>query len=315
MISSEIMDAVRDFLPHYYYDRYRFYPSKNSNGWQKYFLSQLYQLSENEEWSFFYKESHNIPYLLGCQISKWDYNHFGFKIAFIHVLIAGQTYESEKILFSLLKDCIKGLYESGIKFISTRINGDNLSAIHAFESLGFRYYENIIRPVAFCEDVGSINNTSGVRFMTEDDLTFVVDIASKDTFQRSHYHRDSKFDTKKVNLMHRKWVQTAWKNNDPIAVIEVEDRIGGFFICSFDNLLSEKMGYKYGQMKNLAVDSNFRGKGLGEKLWVGTMALMKQSGASYIDSGYSSKNYISAKLHVKYLFYPVCEESVFHLWI
>jgi len=114
--------------------------------------------------------------------------------------------------------------------------------------------------------------------------------------------------------MYRKWVQSAWESNDLIAVIEVEDQIGGFFIHNVDNLLSEKMGYKYGQMKNLVIDSNFRESGLGEKLWVGTIALMKKAGSIYIDSGYSSKNYISSKLHTKYLFYPVCEEVVFHLW-
>ena len=312
-MNNEMMDTVRNFLAHYHYDQYCFYPSKKSDGWEKYFLSRLNKLFENDEWLFFYNESHNIPYLLGCYISKWDYNIFGFKMAFIHVLVSGNTSESEKIVSSLLKDCLKKLYDDGVKFVSTRINGDNLPAIHAFESFGFKYYENIIRPVAHCENVDYIKDTN-VRFMVESELTSVMNIASKNTFQRGHYYCDNKFDTQKINLMYRKWVQSAWESNDLIAVIEVEDQIGGFFIHNVDKILSEKMGYKYGQMKNLVIDSNFRESGLGEKLWVGTIALMKKAGSIYIDSGYSSKNYISSKLHTKYLFYPVCEEVVFHLW-
>ena len=307
------MDAIRNFLPYYHYDQYRFYPSKKNNGWQEYFLSRLHPLLENDEWLFFYKESHNTPYLLGCKISKWDYDTFGFKMAFIHVLISGKTSESEKIISSLLKNCLKKLHSANVKFISARINGDNLSAIHAFESFGFKYYENNIWPVACCENIDCIE-VPDVRLMTESELISVMSIASKNTFQRGHYYCDNKFDTQKVNSMYRKWAQSAWKNNNLIAVIEVGDQIGGFFIYNFDNLLSEKTGYKYGRMKNLVIDSNFRGRGLGEKLWIGTISLMKKAGSVYIDSGYSSKNLISSKLHVKYLFYPVYEEVAFHLW-
>lgn len=311
---NEMMDIIHNSLPSYRYDHYRFYPAKKNNDWEKYFFARLHQLLENNEWLFFYRISNNTPYLLGCRISKWDYDHFGLKMASLHVLISGETTESEKILSALLKDCLKKLCDSGVKFISTRINGDNLPAIHVFESHGFRYYENVIWPVASCENIAPTNNID-IRLMTESELANVMDIASKNTFQRSHYHCDSKFDIQKVNLMHKNWVQTAWRNNDPIAVIESDGQIGGFFIYKFDHLLSEKMEYKYARMTNLALNSNFRSRGLGEKLFAGTMSLMKQAGAEYIDSGYSSKNHISAKLHAKYSFSSVYEEATFHLWL
>lgn len=310
---DEMMSLIRNSLSSYRYDHYKFYPSKKKDAWEKYYLARLHQLFENDEWLFFCRISNNTPYLLGCRISKWDYDHFGLKMASLCVLMCGETTESEIIFSTLLEDCLINLGKRGVKFISFRVNGDNLPAVHAFESHGFRYYENVIWPVSCAECISSAKNAD-IRLLSERELDQVMDIASKNTFQRSHYHCDNKFDIKKVNLMHKNWVQTAWKNNDPIAIIMLEGEIGGYFTFAFDQLLSEQMEYKYARMTNLALDSNFRNRGLGDKLFAGTMSLMKQMGAEFIDSGYSSKNYISAKLHTKYSFFPVYDEVTFHLW-
>ncbi len=311
---DEMMDTIRNFLPSYRYDQYRFYPARKDDAWEEYFLERLYQLFKNPEWWFFYRTLKNVPYLLGCRISKWDSDHFGFKMASLHLLISGETIESEEILSALIEDCLKKLHDGGVKFISTRINGDNIPALHAFESHGFRYYENAIWPVASCDNI-TFQNNYDIRLIAKNELEQVKDIAAKNTFQRSHYHSDKKFDMQKVNLMHEKWVQTAWENDDPIAVIESDNKIRGYFIFKYDHLLSEKMNYKYTRMKSLVLDNNFRGKGLGKKLFAGTMSLMKRAGVEYIDSGYSSKNHISAKLHARHSFSSVYEEVTFHLWL
>jgi L-amino acid N-acyltransferase YncA len=115
--------------------------------------------------------------------------------------------------------------------------------------------------------------------------------------------------------MYAKWVQTAWKNQDFIGIVEDDGRVAGYFVCKMDQDLSDALGFKYGRMRSLALDGKIRGKGLGIALFEGVMILMKELGAEYIDSGYASKNHVSARLHVKTSFYSVYEEVTFHQWL
>jgi hypothetical protein len=43
--------------------------------------------------------------------------------------------------------------------------------------------------------------------------------------------------------------------------------------------------------------------------------MMQGMGAEYLDSGYSTRNHPSARLHADAGFRPVYEESTFHLWL
>lgn len=312
--SGKIIDVISNTVSSYKYDQYRSYPAGKKDAWERYFLIRLSQLLENDEWMFSCRTPHNIPYLLGSRLSKWDHDHFGIEMANISVLLSGDSEESEEILSVMLDECLEKLRNNRIKFVSTRINSDNIPALHAFESRGFKYYETIIWLVSSCKNVES-RGEHNVRLMTENDLERVLHIASANTFQRSHYHCDNRFDTQKVNLMHEKWLETAWNNQDPIAVIESAGQIRGFFAFTFDRELSEATGYSYARMRNLALDKKMRGKNLGEKLFTGTITLMKDMGAEYIDSGYSSKNHVSAKLHARHSFSSVYDEVTFHLWL
>ncbi|MFH2036257.1 MAG: GNAT family N-acetyltransferase [Candidatus Zixiibacteriota bacterium] len=311
---QKLIDDIDLDLSQYAYDQYRFYPSKNKESWEKYFITRFHHLLTNDEWMFFNQKGIKTPYLIGCRISKWDYEHFNIKMANIAVLSSDNNGDSEKTISNILDNCIDKLKSENIEFISTRICGSNISAIHAIESKGFKYFENIIWPVTLCLDV-KLEDNSCVRLMNDKDMETALKIARGNTYQSSHFHCDKRFDKDKVNLMHVKWLESAWKANKSIAIIEYNNKVAGYFVFEIDSDLSQAMGYKYGRMQSMALDSNFRGKGLGTKLFSGTISLMKDMGAEYIDSGYSSKNHISAKLHTKYDFYSVYEETTFHLWL
>jgi len=311
--SQKIIEDIDINLTHYLFDQYRFYPSKEKEAWKLYFLTRFYQILKNDEWVVFYQNRNSKPNLIGCRISKWDHEHFGVKMANITILLSDNN-NFENIIANILDSCIKKFKSENIEFVSTRVCGDNIPAIHALESKGFKYYENIIWVVTSCRNL-KLDENPCVRFMEDIDLEDTLKIARTNTYQRSHFHCDKRFDTEKVDSMHVKWLESAWNNNKPVAVIEWDNKIAGYFIFEIDSDLSQAMGYKYGRMQNMALDYNFRGKGLGTKLFSGTLSLIKKMGAEFIDSGYSSKNHISAKLHSKYSFYSVHEEATFHLWL
>ncbi len=307
---EDMLAKVAESLPSYAYGQYKHYPSKKDNTWEDLILSQLNGNMMDSEWTFFFEMASDHPNLIGCRVPKWDEDHFGFRMASINVFISRDGPAIE----NMVGECLDHLRGCGVKFVSSRINGDNIALIHLLESNGFRYYENIIWPVLKFEE-GVIVRPKDVRLMTDADIERVVEIAGGNSFPRSHFHCDTGFSKEKVNSMPAKWVKTAWKNKDPIAVIESDGEVAGYFAFKMDKTLSETTGYNYARMRHLALDSSFRGKGLGKRLFGGTIALMGEMGAEYIDSGYSSKNHMSARLHVQHSFESVYEEVTLHLWL
>jgi len=64
-------------------------------------------------------------------------------------------------------------------------------------------------------------------------------------------------------------------------------------------------------MRSLALNLNVRRKGLGKSVFKGSISIMREMGAEYIDSGYLTKNHLSSKLHVRTKFNTVYNEITF----
>lgn len=296
------------------YDQFRYYPAKSSDSWKKLFFNKLTALINSDSTFFYYDPAGNFEQIVGGRISSWDYDHFGIKMGSIFILCNENSLNAKKSIGLLIRTCIDDFKRQGVQFVSTRIHGDNLDAIHIAEEAGFKYYETIIWPVKNIVNLNHENKPSA-RLMVESELNRVVEIATSNTYQRSHYHCDPKIPNDKADSMHVKWLTTSWEKGDFISVIEAGEQIAGYFVFGFDEELSNTMGYKYGRMKNLALDKKFRGRGLGVQLFNDTILLMKKMDVEVIDSGYTVKNLQSARLHALNSFIPVYEEVTFHLWL
>lgn len=296
------------------YDQYVNYHYKEGFTAFNYYYSRIEKLilATSGEWAFFYELTHFGPYLLGVKLSKWDEEHFGFKMANLQVFAVPHQGAQETTFQSLIVRAIVFLKKEGVKFVSSRVNGDSLCALHALENLGFRYYDNVIWPIA---ETQNIEGNSKIRLIESNEVDEIKSLAENFQFSRGHYYCDDKFDKSKVDAMYPKWIDTTIKNSEPVSVIESNGIIAGFFAFKLDDELFRFTGYKYGRLKLLALNSKFRGKGVGTELFNGTISIIKQMGADFIDSGYSTKNHISAKLHTKNNFYSVYEEVTLHLWL
>lgn len=318
-VSVDNVDAlikpVIEYLPSYRFDHYLFYPSQIKNGWMDYFRSRLKKSLLQDENITFYSQVDNVPFLIGFRISEWDEEIFGHKMCMAAFDFLPEIANSQRIVENLFRSALAILAEKGVEFVSVRINGDNLPAIHGIQENGFKYYENIIWPVAAVEDISPDNRRIPTRLMKEPDLQEVTRIAETYQYQRGHYHCDPKLDNRKVNSLYAKWVNTSWRNNDNIAIIEFKEKVAGYFVFKMDSELSEALGTTYGRLCSLALDSTFRGHGLGINLFNGTLNLIEKMGGQYIDSGYASRNHLSSKLHVINKFYSLYEEITFHLWL
>lgn len=310
MIQDDLVRVIGTTLPSYPYDHFRNYPATSPNAWQV----LIFQRLESPEMIVFSDVVDDFPILLGVKVTQWDREHFGFGVAAIEVVHSHETPPSNSRMAELLTQCLGNLRDLNVRFVSARMNGDMLATLHLFESRGFRYIENIIWPVARCTEASG-SSDPGVRLMREDDLPDVQRIASNSQYQRGHFHSDTRFDRKKVDQLYAKWIETSWNNKEPIAIIEHEGKVAGYFNFKMDGELSEVLGYSYGRLRSLALDGALRGKGLGQNLFQGTMSLIANMGGEYIDSGYATKNHASAKLHTLGGFYSAYEEVTLHLWL
>ena len=311
---SDFLGVVENILPSYRFDQYRLYPSTDRNVWQVYLIKRLNDHFQSKDSYCFFEVVNNLPFLIGCQISRWDEEHFGFKMANINWVIAPEDTTSNKVTDNLVNSCISFLRDEGVRFVSSRICSDDTQMLHLFGDKGFRYYESTVYPIAKCADLSLPVDTS-VRLATNADLDDISRIAEQHQYQRGHYYCDVMFDNKRVDTMYVKWIRTSIENNEPIAVFVDKGKVTGYFAFVLDEELSKFTGYKYGRMTSLAMDTSIRGKGFGMQFFQGVIALLTEMGVRYIASEYATKNIVSTRLHMKNLFYPLHEKVLFHLWL
>jgi GNAT superfamily N-acetyltransferase len=186
--------------------------------------------------------------------------------------------------------------------------------IHALEDAGFRYYETTIWPVMATAGFTETADPR-VRLLAEDEVDRAARIAAEHGYPRTHFLCDAGFGRERVRRTYATWITTAWEAGDPLTVIEADGEVAGVFAMRLEREISEHLGWSYGRMRFIAVDSAYRGQGLGRALFRGSIDVMKGLGAEYLDSGYSTRNHLSARIHADAGFRPVHEEATFHLWL
>ena len=311
--TSELVASVSAALGNYRFDQYLNYPAIERDGWAGYLLARLAKSLSDPEQSFYVEDSPDGPVILAARVSAWDRDHFGFPMAAVRCVIAPDTEKAKPALGAVFSTCFSDLRERGVRFASGRFHGDQINVTHAAETAGFRYIESILWPVrASPPDVSLVQD---VRLMEERDLEGLKTLAVGNSYTRGHFYCDPGFDKSTVDSMYAKWLETAFRNKQPVTVIDYEDQCVGFFVVGIDEALSAALGVKYGRLQSLVVDGRIRGKGLGIKLFHGTLELLTAAGVQQIDSGYSAKNHLSARIHAKDNFFTVYDENTFHIWL
>lgn len=310
----QVLDAIEKTIPEYRFDQYMHYPAFDKDFWKKYLLQRLSNSLQSDEGNFFFEIDNGFGYLTGCRVSRWDEEHFGFKMAMMNWFICPDTKGSSQKMEKLLDDCISFLRDSDVRFVSAHVSGEDLSALHLLEDKGFRYYQTTAYPIAQCMNL-PYKTDPNVRLWQETDLAVILQFAKHNQFRYGHFYCDSKFDKETVDSMYEKWIRTIWNSKEPLAVIECEGHVAGYFAFKMDDELSQATNYKYGRMTALAMDASIRGKGQGASLFRSVISIIGESGGQYVASEYPVKNYKSARLHTNNLFYTVHEKVLLHLWL
>jgi GNAT superfamily N-acetyltransferase len=323
MTSAELealMPAVLAGLSDYPYDKFRWYPARGERDgrapWESYLLARLQRIADDPDWTLCGSDGGAAgPLLIGARTADWDRDQFGITVSSLTVLYCpDQAGCADDRMRALLDACLAELKAAGVRFVSARVNGDQLDVVHALEDAGFRYYETLLWPVMATAGF-SVAADPRVRLLADGEVDRAAQIAAEHGYPRTHFLCDAGFSRPRVMGTYAKWITTAWEAGDPITVIEVDGEVAGVFALRFERDLAQHLGWTYGRTRFVAVDPAYRGRGLGRALFYGSVDVMKRMGAEYLDSGYSTRNHVSARIHADAGFRPVYEESTFHLWL
>jgi L-amino acid N-acyltransferase YncA len=311
--ARDVVSIVSAGISGYRFDQYLNYPAQDRNRWAAYLLSRLQKSLGDPEQTFYVADSPDGPVVLAARVAAWDRDHFGFGMGGIRCVIAPETETARPTIDALFSQCLNDLRSRDVRFASARIHGDQIAVTHSAETAGFRYFESILWPVRASR--AEVSLEPDVRLMEERDLDGLMKLAVGNSYTRGHFYCDSGFDHIVVDSMYAKWLETAFRNGQPVTVIDFEGRCVGFFVVGIDESLSAALGVRYGRLQSLVVDGRIRGRGLGVKLFHGTLELLTAAGVEQIDSGYSAKNHLSARIHAKDGFFTVYDENTFHIWL
>lgn len=309
---DQVWSVISPLLGDYPFDHYRLYPSRKRDGWTELLRRRLLAAEADPERRLFFVADQHGQALICLRASSWDKEHFGFGLGTIELLFAGGLGAAFR---ECLSQTLASCEEQQLRFVSARINGDQLGPIHALEAEGFRYFENIIWPVADCRKEDANLGELGVRLLVDEDLEQVAAIARSNQYQRGHYHCDPGFSRSQVDSLYERWVRSAHAQKKPILVVEEEGLAVGYFVLDLPAELSACLGCAYGGMRSLGLSAASRGKGLGRRLFRGAVAWLRDQGCDFVDSGYASKNHLSARLHQGAHFNSVYEEVTMHRWL
>lgn len=307
-----LLEELQPRLADYPYDHYRLYPAADRRGWEALALKRISDAAGEQEGRLLRAAGPGGDSLLMVRARAADAQRLGVPTASLEILHeAGDG----AALRQCLAEADAWLRQQDIAFVQTRVNGDQLHAVHAMQDEGFHYYENILWPTVRCADADPDFAQYGAREMQAGDVEAVMRIAETNQFARGHFYCDPGFDAATLNRFYGQWLKGAFERGQPVIVIEDEGEVAGYFALEMPEHVSAALGTTYGGMRSLGLRGSARGKGLGIRIFRAAVAYLRSRGAEIIDSGYASKNHISARLHMLTGFSSVYEEVTLHRWI
>ncbi len=265
----------------------------------------------------FLLEEDEIRGLIGFRESEWDSKHFGYKVAKIeYFLIDENCINSKNGAIMLIDSFHHWIKKQNIKVAIAKIDSVLFDVSEALQKNKYIFYECITyRNLRNPNSLALAFDDAKYRFADLKDVSQIKSIALSNTFEKSHFFLDSKFETEKVNEMYAEWIETALNplSGDRVIVIEEDNEIAGTFIYSLPNL-PDFQNLKFSKFEFLAINKKFRGRGLGKKLFEAAILSSVNDGVDIIDSTLVDKNIISQNIHEQYNFKLLNTFYTFHKW-
>ena len=159
------------------------------------------------------------------RLPAWDREHFGFVLGRVEHLFARDAGALARLV--AWADEVFGQAAAG--FASARVAADDLPAIHALESAGYRFQELVLHPWMDLRQ-WQPRNEGLCRFARPEDEAALRSIAAS-SFRADRFHNDPRFTRAQADGLYVRWVETAFHGGSPharVVVLELEGKPAGF---------------------------------------------------------------------------------------
>ena len=295
---------------------YMSYPHVDKVIMSQYLLKSMEYNLKNEVKQYWLFED-SFQFIVGESfVSPFDYEHFGFNIIWLNIVLGPSTVESQSAYKRLFNHMINNInYDKPALFIA-RLNIVFIGAIQSLETLKFRFYETNAYTVRSTED--DVVSTKPIQYSlaTDSNIQIISKMAKDHNFQGSHLHLNDNIPKSKVDLMYQKWIENVHNQlNGYILLMDYKETPAGYFTFSVDDELNQALGYGLAKTGIIGLSKTFSGKGLGSDLILGGIKVAKDQGATFIDSSYSLNNQASSRLHQNMGFKTIGHSMTLHRWM
>lgn len=279
-------------------------------------LINLKKYTERGNYIIAANEKSEIQGLIGFHFSQWDSDVFLKRVAILQFFLVKEVDVNidKAIANQLIEQFHNWINENQINVVITKLDTQYFTPILTLQQHGYILFECVtFRSLEINNSLKSIGEGIKFRYAVESDNETLKQISLNNTFSKSHFYLDTNFDTERVELMYAHWIESALKSKQKIVIVEDNNQIAGVFIYDLVDY-SSVLNRKIGVWKSAFVDSNFRDKGIGLKLFRVTLQSCINDGVDVVDSSLVEKNIVSQSFHDKLGFRLVNTLYTLHKW-
>ncbi len=215
------------------------------------------------------RENKKISGLLTFKKILWDSQHFGYPVGKIeHFFARGESKEQLKVKDKMIKFLLKNVGES-FKFLSIRVNTNDLSAVWCLEKNGFNlitcelmyawFKEKI---VDYQEKIVETGKPVKVRKYRKQDISSLLNMAKY--FTTNRLVSDERISPDKARGVYEEWIKNACENTfsgqDEVLVGEVNKKVICFTTAKIET--NNSLGFNIGIPGLVGVLPEFRGRNI-----------------------------------------------------
>ncbi len=205
----------------------------------------------------------------------------------------GNYLTQREYLKKVLGACVKDAEDQNIGLLSLRLAEQEIAALNAAESIGFRIIESYL---TFTHDLSGVPVLdSRVRLAAPEDQEAASELAYQ-AFRYNRFLSDPLIPQERARHSRREWVRNAFKGRaEAIYVAEVETKLAGFILLKSNPTAD---GQRVGVIDLIAVNPECARQGIGTALVI--QALHHYQGkAKTVEVGTQGKNIPSVNLYIR----------------
>lgn len=222
----------------------------------------------------------------------WDTEQLGIAAARVDVLTASGPYaearaKKQQLLALIVEEC----RTSRIRYLSARVDGGDLAAIHALENAGFELIDGI-QTFSIQLNRSTVTMPPGTRLFRQRDLSQVVSIG-KSAFEFDRFHADPALSKSVADELNKTWTKNCCLGiaADAVLISAEGHRVASYVTCRIDRRSN------HGSIGLVATAAWARGKGFAKRTSLAALNWFACQGMEFVEVGTQLRNVPAARLY------------------